>query len=152
MKHLLRLLGFAIIPSLVMSFALADPALGATMCSDSGAADMEAADAVEPPLHPPGGELVSASDCTATADCGVHGQIMCSGNSTCSAQDRSCTFGGANINGFVECDGTRTDCPSDTSCNLACLDDYEACLANCTTFFPCASNCRDSYAFCKCNC
>ena len=53
----------------------------------------------------PGGNVKSA--CTATAQCDS-GTISCSGNSSCSAQDRDC---GIPFNGKVTCDGVTTWCP-----------------------------------------
>lgn len=102
------------------------------------------------PLLP--ADVLPLATCTATASCGVHPDVHCSGDSTCIAVDRNCVYGGANQNGYVKCDGVTKNCAKDSGCTLDCLDRFEACSAGCTTFYPCVDECQKSHAYCRCNC
>jgi hypothetical protein len=50
--------------------------------------------------------------CTATADCSDGSQLSCAGTGpapTCTSVNSDCASG---VRGFVECNGTRQDCPA----------------------------------------
>ncbi len=87
--------------------------------------------------------------CSATADCGVHGNLTCNGNSTCSFVDRNCFLTAPPESGYVICDGVKTNCPSNSSCESGCFDEYWECLQD-----PNGSliECREDRAACICHC
>ncbi len=91
----------------------------------------------------------AGGSCSATADCGVHGDLTCDGNSTCSFVDRSCFLDYPPRSGSVTCDGVTTKCPSNSSCESACLDEYYFCI-----FQPESSpaECREDREACVCFC
>ncbi|HYH45983.1 MAG TPA: hypothetical protein VEG34_09870 [Thermoanaerobaculia bacterium] len=70
----------------------------------AGGACAPKAEGVQLAAARPGTEIKSA--CNATAQCGS-GTVSCSGNSSCSAQDRNCAIPTA---GKVTCDGVTTWC------------------------------------------
>jgi hypothetical protein len=89
--------------------------------------------------------------CNATATCGVHSPVSCSGNNSCTSQDRNCDAG---INGGVSCDGVGTACPHTQSCLDGCAAAWESCVAACPPGIlnPCRIACSEERGNCHCNC
>lgn len=140
------------ITGLMLALIPASPAIGSELCLDRGASSSGVELALLSPVASVQNQFTAASTCTATATCGTHPDISCDGEEVCLARDRSCQFGGPNENGFVECDGERTDCPQDSACASDCVHQYDACIAQCTNRVPCVSDCEDQFNFCTCNC
>lgn len=94
---------------------------------------------------------VARSSCNATASCGVHPDVSCSGTSTCTSEDRNCDAG---ANGFVTCDGVTTTCPHSQSCLNGCAAAWEQCVSQCPPGIlnPCRTACSSERGLCHCNC
>lgn len=80
------------------------------------------------------------SACTATAQC-ASGTVSCSGNSTCTAQDRNCAVP---TSGKVTCDGVTTWCS--TACTVcdqcaATGDCIKCCQCEGFSFILCSRSC-----------
>lgn len=125
--------GFAQAPS---PAPLSDEALAAILGpSAAGGACAPRAEGVQLAAARPGTNLKSA--CTATAQC-ASGTVSCSGNSSCSAQDRDCAIP---TSGKVTCDGVTTWCP--TACTVC---DQCAATGDCIKCCQC-----DGYSFIFCS-
>jgi hypothetical protein len=84
--------------------------------------------------------ITTKSACTATAQC-YSGTVSCSGNSSCSAQDRDCAIPTA---GQVTCDGVTTGCPvacticdqcaATGDCIKCCQCDYGLSIIMCSRY------------------
>lgn len=60
-----------------------------------------------------GGDIGEQSTCSAWANCEDGTMVDCTGENTCTAVDQDCSVG---QEGYVECDGVRTSCPSCCPC------------------------------------
>ncbi|HMB53263.1 MAG TPA: hypothetical protein VKU40_08100 [Thermoanaerobaculia bacterium] len=151
MKPTLKSIALVAVCCLLPMLALGDEAVQAPLFLDAGAAcaSSSAAAPALPELdllH----DAVPMSTCNATANCGSQPQVMCSGNSSCSSQDRACP----GINGWVTCDGVTTVCTHNQSCLDGCAADWEACVAQCPPGIlnPCRIACSEARGACHCNC
>lgn len=90
-----------------------------------------------------------ASTCTATANCGSRPSVTCNGNSSCITVDRNCAAG---QNGYVQCDGVKTNCTHNSSCTSQCQTQYWACVGACTVRDPCVPECAEARSYCMCEC